>query len=784
MPTYLLRQLCKLTAAVSFLATFLAPVLSTTQLNAQDNAKNSLRQSQKIYSAEIRPILKNNCADCHWGEDADAGFDLEPFTDVSKILDNRIEWQKVLRRVSKKQMPPEDADPLREQDHEKLVEWIDQLINNLDCTEQFPGTVTIRRLNRTEYRNTIRDLTGVDFEPAVDFPGDDVGYGFDNIGDVLSLPPILMEKYLASAEQILNKAIVDPDTLRVDKQLVGADFPTIQGSHYEDEIHLLTETGTLELPVRFLPGNYRVTVEAYGDQAGDEPAKMSVGLGGQQTQTVDVTSESRRPSTHQFRFTVERSRKLDLQVTFPNDYWNPNGRKNDQDRNLHIIGVHIEGPLGVDTQFPDSHQRIIIATPDEQLNDSDAADRVIRHFTNRAFRRRATSDELRRIKKLYTQARDDGDTYEQALQYALQAPLVSPFFLYKVETPPPADGRSHNLPEFELATSLSYFLWSSMPDEQLFVAAGKRKLHDPNSYREQVRRMLADPKANAIVENFAEQWLNLRVLEQLEPDSDLFPGCDAEMLEDMATETKMVFADLLQRDGSILELLRSDYTFVNQRLAKHYGIADVNGPKFRKVSLQGARRGGILTHASILTLTSNPNRTSPVKRGKWIMENLLGEEPPPALPDAAPLKSQAEQGGSLRERMEQHRADPNCASCHRKMDQLGFALENYDAVGRWRDKDGGQPIDASAELPDGVKFDGAAELQIALQNDLRDQFLTCITEKLLIFALGRGLTFADQCAVDKIIERASKQDYRISELIIAVAESEPFKHRSLKKAQP
>ena len=296
--------------------------------------------------------------------------------------------------------------------------------------------------------------------------------------------------------------------------------------------------------------------------------------------------------------------------------------------------------------------------------------------------------------------------------------------------------------------------------------------------------MLADPKANAIVENFAEQWLNLRVLEQLEPDSDLFPGCDAEMLEDMATETKMVFADLLQRDGSILELLRSDYTFVNQRLAKHYGIAGVNGPKFRKVSLQGARRGGILTHASILTLTSNPNRTSPVKRGKWIMENLLGEEPPPALPDAAPLKSQAEQGGSLRERMEQHRADPNCASCHRKMDQLGFALENYDAVGRWRDKDGGQPIDASAELPDGVKFDGAAELQIALQNDLRDQFLTCITEKLLIFALGRGLTFADQCAVDKIIERASKQDYRISELIIAVAESEPFKHRSLKKAQP
>ena len=773
-----LRQSCNSLRLVTFLVTIVLGSLS--QLSAQDSAK-SLRQSQKVFSNEIRPILESGCADCHWGEGADAGFDLEPYTDVAKILDHRVEWQKVLRRVSKKQMPPEDADPLRDQDHEKLVEWIDQLINNLDCTELFPGKVTIRRLNRTEYRNTIRDLVGVDYEPADDFPGDDVGHGFDNIGDVLSLPPILMEKYLASADQILSEAIVNPDDFSVDKNLVGADFPTIQGSFYSDELHSLSETGTLALPVRFLPGTYRVVVEAYGDQAGDEPARMAVGIEDQQIQTVDVTAEFRKPSTHSFRFTVERTQKLNLQVAFTNDFWNPNGRINDRDRNLHIIGVRILGPLGVDNPMPKSHRRIISSTPNARLNESEAADRVIRRFTNRAFRRRATSDELGRIKKLYTQARDDGDTYEEALKYALQAPLISPHFLYKVETPPPADGQSHDLPQFELATSLSYFLWSSMPDEELFVAAGKRTLHDPVSYRKQVRRMLADPKAGSLVENFAEQWLQLRVLKQLEPDSDLFPSCNAAMLADMATETKMVFADLVQRDGSILELLGSDHTFINQRLAKHYGIPGIAGSEFRKVSLQGAHRGGILTHASILTLTSNPNRTSPVKRGKWIMENLLGEEPPPALPDAAPLKTQAEQGGTLRERMEQHRADPNCASCHRKMDQLGFALENYDAVGRWREKDGGEPIDASAKLPDGVEFDGASELQAALQDELRDQFLTCITEKMLIFALGRGLTFSDQCAVDKIIEQASKENYRISEFLIAVAESEPFTHRSLKK---
>ena len=778
---YLLRAVLVF-CAVAF------PLYQSKLLVAQEQDKSEqaqvtedLRQSQKVFTNEIRPLLENSCAECHWGEDSDAGFDLEPFTDVSKILDSRIEWQNVLRRVSKKQMPPEDAEPLRDQDRQKIVEWIDELINNLDCKNTLPGTVTIRRLNRTEYRNTIRDLTGIDFEPAADFPGDDVGYGFDNIGDVLSLPPILMEKYLAAAEQILEEAIVDPSTLKVDEQLVGADFPTIPGSHYQDEFHLLSQTGTMATPIHFQPGTYHVSVEAFGDQAGDEPARMAISLNDQQQQIADVHSEFRKPSTHEFRFTVEKAGKQNLQLTFTNDYYNPKARLNDRDRNLNICSVNIKGPIGVDIELPESHRKIFVTAPGKEKTERKAASEIIRHFANRAFRRRATSDEVGRIHKLYQQARDDGETFENGLKFALQAALVSPNFLYKVETPPPPNGQPYELPQFELATSLSYYLWSSMPDEELFVAAGKRTLDDRELYRAQVRRMLASPKANSIVENFAEQWLQLRVLKQLEPDADLFPGCNEEMLADMATETKMVFADLLRRDGSILELLDSDHSFLNERLAGHYGIQGVSGPQFRKVSLTGSRRGGILTQASILTLTSNPNRTSPVKRGKWIMENLLGEEAPPALPDAAPLKSQEELGGSLRERMEQHRTDPNCASCHQKMDQLGFALENFDAVGRWRDRDEGEPIDTSASLPDGTKFDGAAQLQAALQTDLRDQFLMCITEKMLIYALGRGLTYSDQCAVDKIIEQASQQDYRISEFIIAVAESEPFKYRSRKK---
>lgn len=752
----------------------------------QDDHSEALRQAQKSYTNTIRPILDKSCGDCHFGEDSDAGLDLEPVESIEQILNDRTEWQKLLKRVAKGQMPPRGAEPLDDADREKLVEWVDQLINNLDCSSTLPGHVTIRRLNATEYRNTVRDLTGIDFEPAKDFPGDDVGYGFDNIGDVLTLPPILMEKYLDAAEAILDEAIVDLSQYRLDSTIYASDFDKIRGSNIvDDDFHLLTQNGTLSKRIRFpAKGTYEIKLTAYGDHAGDDWPEIAFSVDSEQVQTDEVESRSQRPSTHTFTVKIREPGEKRLELSFTNDYYDPDfPLATARDRNLYVGDVSVKGPNDRDIKLPKSHLKIISATPNEAQTADEAASKVIYAFASRAFRRKANDKDIAKIKSLYDMAVADGDNYEQALKFALQAVLVSPNFLYKVEVPPPADGQPHPLGTFELATSLSYYLWSSMPDDELFRAAARKRLSDPEEYRKQIRRLLADPRAESLVENFAEQWLQLRALREMQPDPDLFPGCDERLLEDMATETKMMFADILRRDASILELLTADFTFLNRRLAKHYGVQGIQGESFKRVSMDNTQRGGILTHGSILTLTSNPDRTSPVKRGKWIMENLLGEEPPPALPDAAPLENQDALGGTLRERMEQHRKDPNCASCHQKMDQLGFALENYDAVGRWRDNDGEFPVDASAQLPEGLSFTGATELQKALSEKLQKQFLTCITEKMLIYALGRGLTYSDQCAVDAIIEKAAKNDYRISEFIIAVAESEPFMKRSIRKKQ-
>lgn len=763
---------------------FVASLLLGKQLLGQELAKN-LRDSQKKYLEQIVPILKENCGDCHWGEGADAGLDLKPFKDVGQILEERTEWQKVLKRVAKKQMPPEDYGSMAESQRSELLRWLDQLVNQLDCTETQPGRVTIRRLNRTEYQNTIRDLTLVNFRPASEFPGDDVGYGFDNIGDVLSLPPILMEKYLDAAERILDEAIVDPRTLSTDRTLFGSEFDEVRGSRHVGDDHAMTTNGTLTRRFDFpTPGKYQVTVEAYGDHAGDDWPELQINLQGIGSQRAEVQSRKKRPSLHHFDFQVDDAGTKSVSVSFLNDYYDPDfPLRSARDRNLYVGFVKVKGPSGKKTKLAASHRKIVSAVPGKNLTIDQAAEKVIRRFLIRAFRRNVTHEEVARIKSLFDLAMREEESYELSLRFALQAVLVSPHFLYKVELPPPADGQPHDLGPFELATSLSYFLWSSMPDDELLRAASNGDLQNPKLYREQIQRMLSSPKASALIENFAEQWLQLRVLQQLQPDPEMFPDCDEQLLADMATETKMVFADLMKRDGRVFELLNSEFSFLNPRLAEHYGIDGVTGEGFRRVRLPTSKRVGILTHASVLTLTSNPNRTSPVKRGKWIMENLLGEEPPPALPDAAPLEKQDALGGTLRERMEQHRKDPNCASCHQKMDQLGFALENYDAVGQWRETDAGEPIDSSAKLPDGLRFDGAIELQRALETELQKQFLTCMSEKLLIFALGRGLRYTDQCAVEEILKQAKQSDYQISELIIAVAESEPFLKRSRRSTQ-
>ena len=732
--------------------------------------KDDLRAIQRQYTQQILPTLKQYCGDCHWGDGAEADFNLEAYATLDQLLNGRKKWKKVVVRVAAKEMPPKEDPPLPDDQHRALLDWVDNLLNSVDCTEINPGRVTIRRLNRTEYKNTIRDLLGVDYDPADQFPGDDVGYGFDNIADVLSLPPILMEKYLQAAEEVTSTAIIDPSVPRFKKTIAGSQFEKTNGSRPFQSQHVLSTNGTISYPLEITEaGKYELSITAYGNQWGDEPVKMGVAVNGKNTVSKTVKATREEPAT--FAMTVRfKQGENRLDVSFLNDFY----EANKGDRNLYVVSATASGPTGAP---PKTHTNLIPNSPEDPEDQRVEAEKVLNLFMSRAYRRRATQGELNRLMKLYDQAREEGEGFEVSLRFAFQAILVSPYFLYKVEAPT-AIGETRNLNDFEIATSLSYFLWSSMPDNELFRLAAREQLSDPAEYQRQIVRMLKDPKANALVENFVEQWLQLGHLEHFKPDPDLFPNVDLEMQRDMVMETKLLFADLIKRNASILDALDSDSSFINQRLAQHYGVPGIRGENFRKVTMSKYGRRGLMTQASVLTLTSNPTRTSPVKRGKWILENLLGEEPPPPDPSAMQLEDQTKLTGTLRQRMEQHRADPACAVCHKVMDQLGFALENYDAVGKWRDTDETNTIDASGELPDGTQFTGAIELQKTVKTKMKAKFVRCMTEKMLIYALGRGLEYFDDCSVDKIIAEIESGGYRFSDLIIAIATSDPFVKRT------
>lgn len=737
-------------------------------LKFPDN-KDDLREIQRQYTHKILPALKQYCGECHWGDGAEADFNLEGYVTLDQLLNGRKKWKKVVVRVTAKEMPPEDNPPLPDKEHRFLLDWVDNLLTSVDCTEINPGRVTIRRLNRTEYKNTIRDLMGVNYEPADQFPGDDVGYGFDNIADVLSLPPILMEKYLQAAEEITTSAVVDPSVPLFKETVNGSQFKKTNGSRPFQSQHVLSTNGTITHQLDTMAGGkYELSIVAFGDQWGDEPVKMGFAVNGKKSASKTIRATREKPETFTFPIRLKKGENR-LEVKFLNDFYEPNKG----DRNLYVVSATVSGPMGA---LPQTHLDLIPNAPKTPKAQRVEAEKVLNVFMSRAYRRRATQGELGRLMRLYDQSRADGQGFEVSLRFTFQAVLVSPYFLYKVEAPT-ALGKTRNLNDFEIATSLSYFLWSSMPDAELFRLASRKELSDPAEYRRQIARMLKDPKANALVENFVEQWLQLGHLEHFKPDPDLFPGVNSEMQRDMVIETKLLFADLIKRNASILDALDSDSSFINQRLAEHYGIPGIRGENFRKVSMAKYGRGGLMTQASVLTLTSNPTRTSPVKRGKWILENLLGEEPPPPDPAAMQLEDQAELTGTLRQRMEQHRADPACAVCHQVMDQLGFALENYDAVGKWRDTDQNNTIDSSGELPDGTRFKGAIELQETLKTKMKDQFVRCMTEKMLIYALGRGLEYFDECSVDKILAEIEPGGYRFSELIIAIANSDPFVKR-------
>ncbi len=746
--------------------------------------------SQAAFDSTVRPFLAHYCTGCHGATKPKAGLNLASFADEKSARSQRKSWNRVGEYLEGGLMPPEDRPQPSREEVARLVQWIKAAPTAADCGRTFdPGRITIRRLNRAEYNNPIRDLVGVDFHPADDFPSDDVGYGFDNIGDVLSLSPILMEKYLKAAETISEQAMIAGPRARGpvvtwDGQKLDA---SAGGSPADNGGRMLTSDGEIAVSHR-LPasGEYLLRIHASGDQAGAEPVRMAVRIDGKELKRFDVTASRGNSQECAFRQKLRAGQRR-LSVAFLNDYYKPDDpdpRK--RDRNLIVESIQIEGPLfAAGSTLPESHRRMIFRTPKSRGEVPEAAHAILERFASRAYRRPVPEGELGRLLKFVDLALENGDPFERGIQLAVQAILVSPQFLFRVELDSRSgSGRRRNEPggvpigDFEVASRLSYFLWSTMPDEELFRLATEGKLRSSETLERQVLRMLKDPKSQALVDNFAAQWLQLRNLKAVNPDRGRFPAFDEPLRAAMIRESEMFFAAVMHGDLSILSFLDSDFTYANERLARHYGLGGVKGEQFRRVKLKGQKRGGLLTQASILTVTSNPTRTSPVKRGKWVLEQILGTPPPPPPPDAPPFKEdqKALTAASLRQQMEQHRAKASCATCHSRMDPLGFGLENYDAVGAWRDKDGSFPIDASGTLPSGVSFRGPEQLKAVLKSRSKE-FARSLTVKMLTYALGRGLEDYDHCAVDKIVERLVASNHRFSALVQGIVASDPFLKR-------
>jgi hypothetical protein len=759
-------------------------LFATASAGASTQPAPTAQDIQKRFDAQVKPFLTQHCFQCHGNGKHKGELALDRFTSLTAIQDEEKVWRHVSDNLRTKVMPPEEKPRPPQAEVDGVVAWIGDALAFCDCTgERDPGRVAIRRLNRNEYNNTIRDLVGVDFRPADDFPADDTGYGFDNIADVLTMSPLLAEKYLAAAEQVLDKAIdlSDPLKTRTAKYASGDLQANGDGNSNGD----LTKNGEAFTEHEFVAdGLYAVRVRAVQQKFGDEPAKMELRLGDQKLQTYDVKAQRGDKDTPTFELFVDvNAGKHRVAARYTNNKVDNNNAdpKKRGDRNLYVRRIEIEGPLYPPPPVrPESHKRIFFVMPGENgLTEENAARQIVERFATRAFRRPARSEEVDQLLNFYRLARGEGDRFEDGVRLALTAALVSPHFLYRIELDPPGAGeKPHAVSDYELATRLSYFLWSSMPDAELFKLAGENKLHEPAVLEAQVRRMLADSKSSALVSNFTGQWLELRNLDRSTPDPQQFPEFDEPLRKAMRQEAELFFANLVREDRSVLEMLDADYTFMNERLAKHYGVEGVKGDDFRRVPLRPElKRGGVLTMAGVLTVTAMSSRTSPVKRGKFILDQIIGLPPPPQPGDVPPLdETKTVTGKTLRERFENHRADPSCSVCHIRMDPIGFSLENFNAIGQWRDKDGDANIDPSGKLPEGQSLDGPAGLKRVLLGQKND-FTRCLVEKMATYALGRGMGRADKCMVKDVVETAAKNDYKITSVILGIVRSDAFVKR-------
>ena len=598
----------------------------------------SVQSSDAFFVAHVVPFISKHCVSCHGAEKQKGDLALHVYRDATTAMADRDVWGEVARKLRSGDMPPGRRRRPSASELKPVLDWIDGSVFGANEGERDPGRVTMRRLNNYELNYTTRDLLGLDLKPGDAFPADEIGYGFDNIGDVLSLPPLLMEKYLSMARELVTAV-------------------------WEEK---------------------------------------------------------------------------------------------------------------------DARKRIVVCSPEKRTEWRKCAREIFERFMTRAYRRPPQRLELSRLLRVFNEVAKKSGEFETGIRVGLQAILVSPHFLFRVEldSKPDDPAAVHPVNQYELASRLSYFLWSSMPDEQLFELAEREELTNPGVLAAQVRRMVQDRRSRGLIKTFSALWLGSREMKNVSPDDKNFPDFDEGLRRSMRKETEYFFQEVMRKDLSVLTFLDADFTFLDERLAKHYDIDGVKGSDHRRVKLEDRRRGGVLTQASMLTVTSDPSRTSPVKRGKWILEQILGAPPPPPPPGVDSLAEEGAVGSNLtlRQMMEKHRADPNCGVCHEKMDALGVALENFDGIGRWREAENGLPIDAAGVLPDGRSFKNIVELKGVLMEQ-KDAFVRCLCEKMLTFALGRGLEYTDMAVVDRIAASVKDNGYRFSALVIGIVESEPFRMR-------
>jgi mono/diheme cytochrome c family protein len=778
-------------------------------LAADQSAQTSV--SPPAAATDPRQTITTYCVTCHNDRLRTGGLALDRL-DLADVPAHADIWEKVIRKVRTGMMPPAGAPRPDAAARQALIASLAGTLDRAALGRPDPGAPLAHRLNRAEYANAVRDLLALDVDVTAMLPADDSSAGFDNNADVLGVSPVLLESYLTAAERISALALGDRqappagEVYRVrqdesqDRHIDGMPLGTVGGlliettlpldGEYQFQVRLFrTNLGTMrgleyEHQLEISVDGERVHLAPFGGDreitaSSENPTTTGDAVDGRFTARVRLKGGPRRMAVAFLEKThALNTRRLQSYVRSSSDTIDFSGYP-------HIDEVILTGPFNVtgpgDTP---SRRRLLVCRPKTRAEEVPCARRILSALARRAYRGDVTETDLAALQEFFARGRRDGGTFESGIDLALRRVLASPKFIFRTERDPAGSSSRtvHRLSDTELASRLSFFLWSSIPDDDLLEAAGRQTLHAPAALEAQVRRMLADPKAQSLVDNFLGQWLQLRNLKSKQPNSHDFPDFDDNLRHALHTEMEMFFSSIAREDRSVVDLMTADYTFLNERLARHYGIPHVYGSHFRRVTLHDDVRKGLLGKGAILMVTSHPHRTSPVLRGKWVLENILGAPPPPPPDVVPPFEEQIEPARprSVRERLELHRRNPACANCHRMIDPAGLALENFDAIGGWRTRDGGTRgalVDASGQLVDGTKVDGVIALREALLSE-PEIFVSTVTEKLLTYALGRGLTAADMPAVRTIVRDAGRDGYRFSSIILGIVRSVPFQMRA------